>query len=149
MFSLLVLNVFASEQTVEKQYVKDVKLVYAESKDEAKKRVPDGYEFLEYNLNEGTDEDTKVYLAYSTTTNPDEAVTDIKMMNMKGGFVLSDYEEQIKDVNESVKKLANDVKIATEVFAENYVKGTYGAMAAYKALSAFTVDKDGKQTLAD
>ena len=149
MFSLLVLNVFASEQTVEKQYVKDVKLVYAESKDEAKKRVPDGYEFLEYNLNEGTDEDTKVYLAYSTTTNPDEAVTDIKMMNMKGGFVLSDYEEQIKDINDNVKNLANDVKIAAELFAENYFKGTYGAKAAYRALSAFTVDKEGKQSLAD
>ena len=71
------------------------------------------------------------------------------MMNMKGGFVLSDYEEQMKNVNESVKKLANDVKIATEVFAENYVKGTYGAKAAYRALSAFTVEQDGGQTLAD
>ena len=149
MFSLLVLNVFASEQTVEKQYVKDVKLVYAESKDEAKKSVPDGYEFLEYNLNEGTDEDTKVYLAYSTTTNPDEAVTDIKMMNMKGGFVLSDYEEQMKDINDNVKNLANDVKIASELFAENYFKGTLGAKAAYRALSAFTLEEDGGQTLAD
>ena len=149
MFSLLVLNVFASEQTVEKQYVKDVKLVYAESKDEAKKNVPDGYVFLDQNLNEGTDEDSQVYFVYSTTTDPNEAVTDIKMMNMKGGFVLSDYEEQMKDVNESVKKLANDVKIATEVFAENYAKGTYGAKAAYRALSAFTLEEDGGQTLAD
>ena len=140
---------FAAEEVVEKRYIKDVKLIYANSTEEAKKSVPEGYIFLGQNLNEGTDEEGEVYFAYSTTTNPDEAVTDIKMMNMKGGFVLSDYEEQMKDVNENVKKLANDVKIATEVFAENYVKGTYGAKAAYRALSAFTLEKDGGQTLAD
>ena len=149
MFSSLSLNIFAVERTSEKQYVKDVKLIYAESVAQARTYVPAGYRLLEKDLNEGTDADSKVYFAYSTTANPDEAVTDIKMMNMKGGFVLSDYEEQMKDVNESVKKLANDLKIATEVFAENYVKGTYGARAAYRALSAFTVDAQGKQTLAD
>ena len=149
MFSLFSVNTFAVEGAKEKQYVKDVKLIYAESMSEAKKHVPEGYTLLEQDLNEGTDTDYKVYFAYSTTKNPDEAVTDIKMMNMKGGFVLSDYEEQMKNVNESVKKLANDVKIATEVFAENYVKGTYGAKAAYRALSAFTVEQDGGQTLAD
>ena len=149
MLTLFSLITFAEERATEKQYVKDVKLIYADSKEEAKKSVPEGYVFLDNNLNAGTDEDAKVYFVYSTTTNPDEAVTDIKMMNMKGGFVLSDYEEQMKNVNESVKKLANDVKLAAEVFAENYVKGTYGAKAAYRALSAFTLEKDGTQTLAD
>ena len=149
MFSLLSVNTFAAERTTEKLYIKDVKLIYADSKDAAKALVPAGYRLLEQDLNAGTDTDSNVYFVYSTTTNPDEAVTDIKMMNMKGGFVLSDYEEQMKDVNENVKKLANDVKLATQVFAENYVKGTYGARAAYRALSAFTMDKDGGQTLAD
>ena len=130
-------------------YVKDVKLIYAESVDEAKTHVPNGYRLIEHDLNAGTDSDNKVYFAYSTTTDPDEAATDIKMMNMKGGFVLSDYEDQIKNVNENVKSLVNDIKIAAEMFAANYVKGTYGAMAAYRALSAFTVDDAGLKTLAD
>ena len=143
------LNVLAVSETSEKLYLKDVKLIYAESLSEARRAVPEGYKLLEDDLNKGTDSDNKVYFVYSTTANPDEAITDIKMMNMKGGFVLSDYEEQIKNVNEKVKKLANNVKISAEKFADNYVKGTYGAKAAYHSLSAFTVDEADGMTLAD
>ena len=143
------LSIFAEAEANKKQYIKDVKLIYAESLDEARPYVPQGYTLLENDLNAGADSDNMVYFAYSTTTNPDEAVTDIKMMNMKGGFVLSDYEEQMKNVKDNVKKLANDVKISAELFAENYVKGTYGAKAAYSALSAFTVDEADGMTLAD
>ena len=149
MLSVCTLSVFAENEANAKLYVKDVKLIYAESLDEAKGFVPEGYTLLEYDLNKGADSDNMVYMAYSTTKNPEEAVTDIKMMNMKGGFVLSDYEEQIKNVNEKVKKLANNVKISAEKFADNYVKGTYGAKAAYHSLSAFTVDEADGQSLAD
>ncbi|MBQ1212211.1 MAG: hypothetical protein IIX69_02205, partial [Clostridia bacterium] len=143
------LNVFAEAEANKKLYIKDVKLIYAESEDEAKSYVPKGYTLLDNDLSAGADSDNVVYFAYSTTTNPDEAVTDIKMMNMKGGFVLSDYEEQMKNVKDNVKRLANDVKISAELFAENYVIGTYGAKAAYSALSAFTVDEADGMTLAD
>ena len=149
MLSVFSVNAFATGSVNQKRYVKDVKLIYAKNLREAKEHVPEGYTLLEDDLNKGTDTDDEIYIAYSTTTSPDEAATDIKMMNMKGGFVLSDYEEQMKDVKDNVKKLANDVKIATEKFAANYIKGTYGAKAAYRALSAFTVDDEGKQTLAD
>lgn len=148
MLAMFSMSTFASKETTEKLYVKDVKLIYAESYDEAKSLVPEGYRLLEQDLNKGADADSMVYFAYSTTANPDEAATDIKMMNMKGGFVLSDYEEQMKDVKENVKNLANDVKIAAELFSKNYFKGTYGARAAYYALSAFTVE-EAKCTLAD
>ena len=67
------LNVFAEGRANETLYVKAVKLIYAESLNEAKHYVPDGYTLLEKNLNEGTDSDNKVYFAYATTTNPDEA----------------------------------------------------------------------------
>lgn len=145
----LTLTSFAQANANEKQYVKDIQLIYAKSKSEARSYVPNGYTLLEYDLNEGTDEDYQVYIAYLTTANPDEAITDIKMMNMNGGFVLSDYEDQLTDVKENVKELANDVKSAVEMFAVNYEKGTYGAKAAYRALSAFTVDEADDQNLAD
>ena len=149
MLSVLTVNVFAEAEASKTEYIKDVKLIYAESLSEAKKNVPEGYKLLDSDLNKGSGSDNKVYFVYSTTSNPDEAITDIKMMNMKGGFVLSDYEEQLKNVNEKVKKLANNVKISAEKFADNYVKGTYGAKAAYHSLSAFTVDEADGMTLAD
>lgn len=149
MLSTITLNAFAEAEASKTEYIKDVKLIYAESLSEAEKNVPEGYKLLDSDLNKGTDSDNKVYFAYSTTEDPNEAVTDIKMMNMKGGYVLSDYEEQLRDVKENVKNLANDVKIASEMFAANYVKGTYGAKAAYRALSAFTVDEADGKNLAD
>lgn len=142
-------NILAADAEPTTLYAKDIKLIYADSIDEAKTYLPEGYRLLERDLNEGTDSDNRVYFAYSTTNDPDEAVTDIKMMNMKGGFVLSDYEEQIKNVKDNVKSLANDVKISAEKFSANYVEGTYGAKAAYLALSAFTVDEAGGKSLAD
>ena len=149
MLSGLAVNAVAEETETQTVYVKDVKLIYAESKSEAISQVPAGYKLLDNDLNKGADTDYQVYFAYTTTTDPSEAITDIKMMNMNGGFVLSDYEEQLQDVQENVKKMANDIKIAVEIFTQNYQKGTYGAMAAYRALSAFTVDEADNQSLAD
>ena len=152
MFSITPLNAFAAAEAMKPLYIKDVKLIYAESKQEARSYVPEGYILVEEDLNKGTEyvfDVYEVYVAYATTKNPDEAITDIKMMNMNGGFVYSDYEEQLKNVKESVKALANDVKSAVSMFAANYEKGTYGAKAAYRALNAFTVDEADGQGLAD
>ena len=75
MFSAGALTAFAQGEE-QKLYIKDVKLIYAESADVAKAGVPEGYRFVEKDLNAGTDADYQVYLAYSTTKNPDEAITD-------------------------------------------------------------------------
>ena len=146
------LNIFAADTKSEKQYIKDIKLIYAESKEEAKKFVPAGYGLLEYDLNKGTEyvyDVYEVYMAVATTTDPNEAVTDIKMMNMKGGYVYSDYEKQLQDIDDSVREIVDEFVCAVDAFVENYKKGTYGALAAYKALSIFTLDDKDGQNLAD
>ena len=136
----------------EKQYVKDIKFISGDSLEDAKKYVPQGYILCESDLNEGAAYVTAVddvYLAYSTTTNPDEAITDIKMMNMKGGYMVSDYETQIDDVNQNIKNMVYEFADAVDAFVVNYKKGTNGAKAAYKTLSAFTIDELDNKSLAD
>ena len=136
----------------ETQYVKDVKFITGDSLEDAKKNVPAGYTLVETDLNQGAAYITAVedvYLAYSTTTNPDEAITDIKMMNMKGGFVVSDYDTQINNVNENIRNMASEFSDAVDTFVANYKKGMSGAKAAYKTLSAFTIDELDNKTLAD
>lgn len=152
MLGTLAAHAFAVEKTIETQYVKDVTLIYAESLSEARSLVPEGYTLLEHDLNEGTEyvyDVYQVYLAYTTTVNPEEAITDIKMMNMKGGFAYSDYEEQLKNVDHRVRAIADEFMTAVDAFKENYVNGTYGAKAAYRALSFFSVDEADGQSLAD
>ena len=136
----------------EKQYVKDVKFIHGENLAEAKKALPEGYTLLETDLNQGAAYITAVddvYMAYSTTPNPDEAVTDIKMMNMKGGFVVSDYDSQIDEVSANIRAMVQEFKQAVNTFVENYKIGTSGAKAAYVTLSAFTVDEQDNKSLAD
>ena len=136
----------------EKQYVKDVKFITAESLEEAKKYLPKGYTLVETDLNQGAEVVSSVddvYLAYTTTTNPDEAITDIKMMNMKGGFVVSDYDTQIDNVSENIRNMVSEFRDAVDAFVENYKKGTNGAKAAYHTLNAFTIDELDNKPLAD
>ena len=147
-----ILTVFAEGKANEKKYISDIKLIYADSVDEAKKYVPEGYTLLEKDLNKGTEyvyDVFEVYFAYSVTTNPDEAITDIKMMNMNGGYAYTSYEDQIHDIDENIRAITDDLVLAINVFKENYKKGTYGAAAAYRALSVLTVDEAGGQSLAD
>ena len=137
---------------MEKQYVKDVKFIVADSLEEAKESVPVGYTLLEEDLNQGAEVISSVddvYLAYTTTTNPDEAITDIKMMNMQGGYVVSDYDTRIDNVGIEIKKMVAEFRDAVDAFVENYKKGTYGAKAAYHTLNAFTIDELDNKPLAD
>jgi len=136
----------------EKQYVKDVKFITGDSLEDAKKNVPKGYLLVENDLNQGAELISSVddvYLAYTTTTNPDEAITDIKMMNMKGGYVVSDYDTEINNVSKRIQDMVREFGDAVDSFRENYKKGTPGAKAAYCTLSAFTIDELDNKSLAD
>ena len=146
------LNTLAKEASTTKLYVEDIKLIYADDLEEARTLVPEGYKLFEHDLNKGTRyvyEVYEVYMAYTTTTDSEKAITDMKMMNMNGGYVFSDYEEQLKNIDDSVREIVDQFVYAVDAFVENYDKGTYGALAAYKALSIFTLDEKDGMTLAD
>ena len=82
-------TVFAEEAVLGEIYIESVQLVRAETRKEAKALLEEeGYTFLDANLNEGTGEDG-IWMGYTITTNPEEAVYDLKLMNMNGGFTLT------------------------------------------------------------
>ncbi|WP_405357515.1 hypothetical protein [Ruminococcus sp.] len=93
----------AAEQAKDQgEYIAEVKVGVGETAEEAEKAL-DGYTSLKegnqnVDLNEkagggiGSDGDRVVYLGYKTTHEISEAVTDLAVMNMKGGYSVRDYE---------------------------------------------------------
>ena len=115
-------------------YLSDLKLAEADTEEGAKKLLTDaGYTILDKNLN--PDGDKAVYLGYKKSTNVDDAITDIRVMNMNGGFEVSDYETLKKDAIQDYKKTIDNYRIAATEFAENYKNETREALYAYRQLN--------------
>ncbi len=127
-------------------YLSDLKMAEAATADEAKKMLTDvGYEILDKNLNPGGDK--AVYLGYKKSTNVDDAITDVKVMNMKGGFNISDYETIFEDALDEYNSDINNLRIAANEFAANYKAGKREALNAYRQLNYYYVElKEGVKT---
>ena len=125
-------------------YLSDLKMAEASTADEAKKLLTDaGYEILDKNLN--PDGSKAVYLGYKKSTNVDDAITDVKVMNMNGGFNISDYDTIFEEAMETYSSEVNNLRIAANEFAENYKAGKREALNAYRQLNYYYVEIDKKQ----
>ena len=127
-------------------YLSDLKMAEANTADEAKNLLTGaGYEILDKNLNPGGSK--AVYLGYKKSTNVDDAITDVKVMNMKGGFNVSDYETIFQDALDQYSSEVNNIRIAAKEFAENYKAGKKEALNAYRQLNYYYVeDNKGVKT---
>ena len=125
-------------------YLSDLKMAEADTADEAKKLLKDaGFTVLDKNLN--PDGDKAVYLGYKKSTNVDDAITDVKVMNMKGGFNISDYDSIVDEAIQTYSKDVDNLRIAAKEFAENYKAGKREALLAYRQLNYYYVEIDKKQ----
>ena len=136
-----------------KKYVKEVILSYGNTADEAKKWLTDNdYEVLDSNLNDGADDtfSTKraVYLGYKTTSKADEAITDMKVMNMKGGYSIQDYQMLLSEQKDNLKVFFDNFKVAVQEYRNNYNAKQQRAIAAHDMLNML-YDDDTKQNLGD
>ncbi len=136
-----------------KKYVKEVILSYGDTEDEAKQWLTDNdYEVLDNNLNQGADStlSTKraVYLGYKTTDKKDEAITDMKLMNMKGGYSVQDYQMLLEDQKNTIKVFFDNFKVAVQEYRNNYAAGQQRAIAAHDMLNML-YDDDTQQSLGD
>lgn len=120
-------------------YLSDIKMAEADTEDEAKKLLTDnGYTILDKNLNPGGGK--AVYLGYQKSKNVDDAITDVKVMNMNGGFNISDYETIFEEAMDTYSSEVNNLRIAANEFAENYKAGKKEALLAYRQLNYYYVE---------
>ena len=135
------------------KYVKEMVISYGDTADEAKAWLTDnGYEVLDYNLNEGADDvfstERAVYIGYKTTSDANEAITDMKLMNMKGGYSVQDYQMLLDEQKQDIKVFINNFKVAIQEYRDNYNKGQGRAVAAHDMLNAL-YDDDTQQYMGD
>ena len=120
-------------------YISDVKVGMGETEAEARAELDaEGYMIMTNDdgtpadINQGAGADTNlkdgptsriVYLGYKVTTDPDQAVTDLAVMNMDGGYSVEDYETMMQNRLDSEIKPFIDRFITTmNEYRENLKK---------------------------
>ncbi len=134
-------------------YIKDVVISYGETEDEAKNWLTEnGYEILDNNLNEGADDlisdKRAVYLGYTTTNDAEEAITDMRLMNMQGGYSVQDYQILLEEQKANIQSFLNDFLIAVNEYRANYSAGQQRAVVAHDMLNLL-YDDDSQQYMGD
>ena len=144
-------NVLAASS--KNKYIKDVILSYGKTADEAKAWLTEnGYEILDYDLNEGADDTFStaraVYLGYTTTNDAEEAITDMRLMNMKGGYSVQDYQMLLDEQKANIKLFMDNFIVAINEYRANYKAGQGRAVAAHDMLNLL-YDDDSQQYMGD
>lgn len=130
------------------KYVKDVFIAYAygDSEDPAKEWLTQhGYQPIA-DLNAGktsaTKTNTVAMLGITRTDDPSEAITDMAVMNMNGGYSFDKYEEIVKQKRADIDEFINTFIPALNEYRDNYNgKGSEGgkkrAQMAHDLLNKF------------
>ena len=139
------------------EYIKEVKLYIKKegSVSDAKawcESQGDGWKVLsgdeEGNLNSGASgaftKDVGVFLCYKTTTDPDDAITDLAVMNEKGNYSASEYEMLLKKQKEAYIDLVKNMKTMIEEYRKNYEKKTPIAVKSHDFLNTYKDDDTGE-----
>ena len=141
--------VFAAE---DEEYLSDLRLIYAEDYEEAEGILTDseleGYKLFNANLNEGTGK-TGVWLAYKTTTDIEDAITDISVMQMNGGYNEGNYQAMIQKSYQEYLEFGENYLTAIEYFNKGIDAGHYLSEIAHRQLNFYNVVTEGIDDVPD
>ena len=136
----LPITAFAAKQ---EEYIKEIRVSTASTVDAAKKWLTDnGYTVVNTDLNQKTGKDC-VYIGYKTTTNPDEAITDISLMQMDGGYSFSEYEALLEAKTQEINNMLDSLSACLTEARANLAAGKKNAQGAREVLNFFTEDDSG------
>ncbi len=126
------------------RYISEIILCSASSADEAEKKLKEqGYKLMSSeNLNESLSDG--MYLGYKTTTDKDEAITDITAMDMNGKYSFSDYEILLDKMKENVSATVDGLIPMITSYRTNFNSGSAIAVEVHDILNKFYEDDSGK-----
>ena len=145
-----VVVVFASS---DEEYLSELRLIYANSYEEAEQILAEtklpGFKILNHNLNVNSGK-IGVWLAYKTTTDINDAITDIAVMQMGGGYSAGNYKEMIKKSRDEYTAMSEIYLQAIEYFAGAYDADNFLANSACRQLNFYNgLDNYKTQKLGD
>ena len=131
-------------------YIRDVRLAIDKDPEKAKQILEDdGYEVVDQDLNEDAGTvwndmgDQAVYMGFKRTKNPDQAIREMKTMNMLGKYNFTILEQRIEEHKAEAKKIYDKLKVALAEFKENYKNGDLAAKICYQNLQKIREDDSG------
>ena len=125
-------------------YIKEFRISTASTADAAKKYLTDeGYTVVNVDLNQRSGKGC-VYIGYKTTTNPNEAITDIALMQMDGGYSFSEYEALLELKMQEIGDMLDSLSVCLAEARANYAAGMPNAVGACEILNFFKEDDSGK-----
>jgi hypothetical protein len=145
LFTALPITAFAA---AEKTYIKEVRISTASDESTAKQWLTEnGYLVLDVNLNQKSGGDA-VYMGYITTTNPDEAITDMAVMQMDGGYSFAEYQALVEQQRQDIDDMIDVLEASIDEARENLANGNKNAQDAKKVLNFF-IEEDSNVALGD
>ena len=155
-------QVFAGSKV---EYISEVKVGMGNKAEKAKTAL-EGYRILSddkgnpVDLNQGagggwgSKGEKVVYLGYKTTTDSKEAITDLALMNMKGGYDVAEYDALMEQYMDSqIKPFVNNFIKAVQEYRINYNSDNPANAAKAKyvhdLLNKYTDDDCGDAPLGD
>ena len=146
------------------EYLSEVKIGFGKTAEEAEKAL-DGYTILKdgntpVDLNQkagggrGSKGERVVYLGFKTTTDRSEAITDLAVMNMKGGYSVKDYELLMEQyMTEQIIPFVENFIVTIQEYRENYnssnEENKARAQYVHDTLNKLTDDDCGDAGLGD
>ena len=107
---------------------------------------------LDGDLNAGASgafsKDTNVFFCYRTTGNPDEAITDLAVMNEKGNYSEGEYKYLLKEQRDQYIDMVNNMKGMLTEYRKNFENKVPVAVKAHDFLNMY-IDDDSDQLLGD
>ncbi len=147
-------NAVAVTAENDSKYISEVQVFSGGSLAEAIKSCESaGYTAVKKNINRSNDSDSAddgIYIVgYKTTTDPDEAITDISLLQMNSGYQDCSYSEVAEKAMEKLGNIPMEISYAVSEFADNYSAGSPAAIAAVKILNSYYIDELGGTKLGD
>ena len=137
-FTLFTVTVSAAGK---EEYISEVALVYEDSIEDAKAAISGtDWKLFEQDLNPNADYifDDGVYLIYKTSTNVEDAITDLRVMDMYGGFSISNYEKQLEASRANYLTMIGYLRAAASEFKTLYESGDAMAALAYRQMNYYS-----------